>query len=656
MMPRSISLTAFLILAALTLTSMGGLVRGPYLQMAHPQAMTLRWRTDVAGQGKVSYGSSPAELTSSLTGAPGQTDHEIRLTGLTPATRYYYAIEVDGTPLASGTDYHFLTPPVTGSTGAFRFWTLGDAGTADANQVAVRDAFAPLHALKPANFMLLLGDNAYGIGTDAEYQNAFYNIYPSFLRQLCVWSCLGNHETYSNPAAPPYFDMFTFPQAGECGGTASGTERYYSFDYANVHFIVIDSMQSSRLASGAQAAWLRADLEAVTTPWIIACWHHPPYDKGSHDSDAEIEQIEMRTDIVPILENGGVDLVLCGHSHVYERSWFIKNHFGLSRSFSPAHHLVQPGDGREDGNGVYQKFVNGPGAGHGTVYVVCGSSGKTGGSPLNHPAMHTSTATLGSMVIDVENNRLDAKFLTAAGTVADHFSVVKATDGPVLLPGQPVNLSALPLPGGSALLRWDDVLAETAYDVAVSNDGLVFTPSGSTEANDTSFLLNGLAEGTPVQVRVTARNPSGSNPSPHLPLNYLIPPTGRTPMEQWRFIHFSTPSASAVSGETADPDGDGYNNLLEYAVNSDPNRCMGLPPLQVVHSPVDGKLILTFHRAPRPELTYQLQTTATLRADDWQTVYTSSGAANTETVISLADTAAPPGNQIRFCRLLVTLP
>ena len=59
-------------------------------------------------------------------------------------------------------------------------------------------------------------------------------------------------------------------------------------------------------------------------------------------------------------------------------------------------------------------------------------------------------------------------------------------------------------------------------------------------------------------------------------------------------------------------------------------------------------------RAPRPELLYQLQTTSTLRADDWQTVYASSGASNTETVISLADTAAPPGNHRSPSRFSIT--
>jgi 3',5'-cyclic AMP phosphodiesterase CpdA len=62
-------------------------------------------------------------------------------------------------------------------------------------------------------------------------------------------------------------------------------------------------------------SWLEADLANTLQPWIIAFWHHPPYSRGSHDSDFEIELLEMRENALPLLEAGGVDLVLCGHSH-----------------------------------------------------------------------------------------------------------------------------------------------------------------------------------------------------------------------------------------------------------------------------------------------------------------------------------------------------
>lgn len=82
--------------------------------------------------------------------------------------------------------------------------------------------------------------------------------------------------------------------------------------------------------------WLRDDLTANTLQWVVVYFHHPPYSKGSHNSDASTELIDMRQNIIPLLEQHGVDLVMSGHSHSYERSFFIKNHLGLENTFNSA--------------------------------------------------------------------------------------------------------------------------------------------------------------------------------------------------------------------------------------------------------------------------------------------------------------------------------
>ena len=87
---------------------------------------------------------------------------------------------------------------------------------------------------------------------------------------------------------------------------------------------------SSRSATGAMATWLRNDLAANTQTGPSPTGTTRPTSKGSHDSDTESELIEMRQNINPILEEGGVDLVLSGHSHAYERSFFLDGHYGTS--------------------------------------------------------------------------------------------------------------------------------------------------------------------------------------------------------------------------------------------------------------------------------------------------------------------------------------
>jgi hypothetical protein len=137
----------------------------------------------------------------------------------------------------------------------------------------------------------------------------------------------------------------------------------------------------------------------------------------------------MRERFLPVLEAYGVDLVLTGHSHSYERSLLIDGHYGLSSSYSPALHALDTGDGDPDGDGPYEKPVLGPSAGTGSVYSVVGSSSQISGGTLNHPVMEVSLNVLGSMVIDVAGRQLDATFTGVAGSALDHFRIVK---GPLL--------------------------------------------------------------------------------------------------------------------------------------------------------------------------------------------------------------------------------
>jgi len=84
-----------------------------------------------------------------------------------------------------------------------------------------------------------------------------------------------------------------------------------------------------------------------------------------------------------------------------------------------------PGNGRETGTGAYRKPGTGTNPHEGAVYTVAGASGSTGGGSLNHPAMITSLNVLGSMVLDVSGNRLDARYVDFNGTIRDTFTMIK---------------------------------------------------------------------------------------------------------------------------------------------------------------------------------------------------------------------------------------
>jgi len=429
--------------------------RGPYLQTGTVSSVIVRWRTDRPAESKVLYGTDPQQLSSQVIDSAPKTEHALTLEGLQADTRYHYAIANGPDVLASGTDYFFVTSPAVPK--PTRIWVIGDSGSASAGvpagPTAVYNRYREFTGSRYTDLWLMLGDNAYYSGTDAEYQKAVFQLYPELLRQTILWSTLGNHETYSQETdgQHAYFKIFNFPTAAEAGGEPSGTENYYSFDYGNLHVISLDSELSLRVPGSPMLAWLEADLAANTKDWIIAMWHSPPYSKGSHDSDNLFDNFgnmtDMRANIVPILENYGVDLVLCGHSHNYERSFLMNGHYGFSDSLTPSM-IKDAGSGQPGDTGAYLKPDTGPAANQGTVYVVAGSSGWATFVTGRHPIMHAALLEMGSLVLDIEGQQLDAKFLRETGAIDDHFTIIKG------VAPEPLRIVTVRYDEGIVTLRW----------------------------------------------------------------------------------------------------------------------------------------------------------------------------------------------------------
>ncbi len=444
------------------------LVRGPYLQQGASDRVTLRWRTATETASRVLYGTVPGAPTEEHTDPAPTTEHEVTLTGLQPLTRYYYAVGT-ATGILAGADtaHSFETPPPAGIPKPTRIWVLGDSGLGGQDAVRVRDGYDAFTAARPTDLWLMLGDNAYPEGTQLDYQHNLFEIYPGMLRQAVLWPTNGNHDLFDGGSGTwPYYDIFTMPRQAEAGGTPSGSESYYAFDYANVHFVVLDSEAGATQPGSPMPTWLQADLSATAQDWIVAFWHHPPYSKGGHDSDNPLDSggrlTAMRQNILPLLEDYGVDLVLTGHSHSYERSFLIDGHYLTSDTWDPQTMLVDGGSGNSP---PYAKPERGDvpyaGGGDGAVYTVAGSGSlisfgsaqSLGGSGPDHPVMHASILALGSVVLDFNGNRLDAFMIDDYGDIRDYWALVKGDppqvpqaefSGPqVVAPGAPAQFADL---------------------------------------------------------------------------------------------------------------------------------------------------------------------------------------------------------------------
>jgi hypothetical protein len=353
----------------------------------------------------------------------------------------------------------FRTSPRLGTPVIGRVWVIGDSGSGTDDQRNVTRAFMHLASeeQRHADLMLALGDNAYDTGKEAEYQRTFFHAYGVMLHSTPVWPALGNHDALSSRPqneTGPYFTSFTLPKRGEAGGAPSHRAAYYSFNYGDVHFVVLDSSGSSLTR---MERWLDADRawcehatnrardagEPLPCQWLVAVVHHAPYSKGSEDSDTHKDQRLVRERLIPALERAGVDIVLSGHSHSYERSYLIHNHHGSNETWDASTMVVDGGDGdpSDGGDGAYVKPAGlTPFAGF--VSVVAGSSGKiTAHHGLSHPAMrvfHNASAPAdappqrglfecGSVVLDLNtrDGHLDVRFLTSSGEVHDHFRISK---------------------------------------------------------------------------------------------------------------------------------------------------------------------------------------------------------------------------------------
>jgi Icc-related predicted phosphoesterase len=376
--------------------------RAPYVQMVDTGSALVAFRLDApCNQATVRFGSLGSAQAQSARSSETGTRHAVLLSGLQPSTEYSYQVEACG---ATDGSHRFVTASPAGSE-RVHFVAMGDSGTGSTSQEAVGKAMLANHP----ELFLALGDNAYESGTEAEWEAHFFQPLASLLSEIPVYAVLGNHE-YSTAQAQPALDNLYQPS-----NNPAGTERYYSFDWGPVHFVALDSMcllkstQASACTADAQLQWLEQDLAATRQPWKVVSFHHPPYSSGEHGSSTYLYKA-----LTPLLERFGVDLVLTGHDHDYERSYPLK---GGER--------VNPGQG-------------------GITYVVVGSGGAyLKGYSIPQPAWSAARMTnvYGFLDVVVDRGTMTAELRTTTGKVEDRFTLTKPWTPPpaneVPQPGEP---------------------------------------------------------------------------------------------------------------------------------------------------------------------------------------------------------------------------
>jgi 3',5'-cyclic AMP phosphodiesterase CpdA len=317
-------ITLFLVVSILLVTAVGGrqafhrlgyclsefvpvedaTTSSPYLQGVTATGATIVWWSASPRQGLLQLDDATGQR---LVDRPYEAAdlHREALDGLQPGQRYTYRLTEDGRPRGEGS---FRTDP--GPQGNARIAVIGDSGTGSSAQMAVAGllASAPLDA----DLLLHTGDVVYRRGAPCFYEERFFDPYAPVLADRPMYAAFGNHDRYASDG-----EMFDAVFGPPLNGPGPG-DRSYAFAYGPVAVTVIDTelLEEGSVDEIARLrAWLGATLSNVDRPWSIAVMHRPAF-STQRGGQKWSEAVRALT---PLFAATGVDLVLAGHAHNYER-------------------------------------------------------------------------------------------------------------------------------------------------------------------------------------------------------------------------------------------------------------------------------------------------------------------------------------------------
>lgn len=362
----------------------------------------------------------------------------------------------------------------TGS-GSLTVAVAGDGASGEPNAQAATDLIASWNP----NLMLYLGD-VYEKGTATEFDNWYGGPTEYYGRFRSITNpTIGNHE-YEGTLAPGYFNYW------------DNIPHYYSYTVGGWHFISLDSTsQYNQTSTGTgQVTWLANDLAANSAPCTIAYFHHPRYSIGPNSDTSRMATIWS------MLATAGVDLVLNGHDHEYQR-W-----------------LPMDGSGNTSPSGITQ-FVVGTG-GHGIQPFARTDARLAAG-------FDTSPGAIGALRLQLTDGFAGYQFINTAGSVLDSGGVAcqpGTTDSEP--PTAPTGLAATAIASNRVELAWaaaSDNVGVSAYDIyrngafRASVGGVTLAWSDTTVAPSTTYTYTVKARDLSGNTSPASNQASATTPS-----------------------------------------------------------------------------------------------------------------------------------------------
>ena len=282
--------------------------KNPYaLYTGENSKMLLMWQLSQSETCEISWGEDNTYSTGTQTVNEYGNDfqYKIFLENLTPETKYYYKVSCNNEDFES----NFVTGNNNSNT-SFSFYAYGDTRSQPAEHNSVAQQILNKITDDPASqtFIFNSGDLVANGEDENDWDNQFFDPQYTYINELLsslpYIAAIGNHEGNGTL----YAKYFPYPMYDNTGST------YFSFDNANVHFIIIDQFTNYSVGS-TQYNWIVDDLQNSDKPWKIAVFHKPGWSAGGHSNDTEVQNI-----LQPLFEQYDVSIVINGHNHYYSRA------------------------------------------------------------------------------------------------------------------------------------------------------------------------------------------------------------------------------------------------------------------------------------------------------------------------------------------------
>ena len=375
-----------------------------------PSSMTVIWATMGRSTGEVEWNGVTAS-SSDYCYNHDMAFHMATMTDLIPGEEVTYRVGNGG----SWSNTYTFTPIVQ-TANHFEWISIADHGDSS-EAMDVSDAII---SDNNAQLVTISGDISYADGEQSSWDD-WFNYQQDSMTKIPWLTAAGNHENEPGYGFIPYEHRF------DSDGEIESEIFWYSRDYPGVHMVFMSTEHDYNQGS-TQYNWLEQDLSSVNreeTPFVIVYGHKPMYSSNSYHGS----EVELRDSLEDLYFDMGVDLVIAGHDHFYERTWPV---------FSE-----QPMNQGQD-----NRFARG----HAPIHLVIGIAGRSAYEELDEPQPSWSAFRENSsygwtrLVYDGDAREISFTHHRIDGSIGDQFVLQEA----------PMNIENedqfLGVPGFSSLL------------------------------------------------------------------------------------------------------------------------------------------------------------------------------------------------------------